>query len=70
MGPAGPGLETKGLLQLPAGLFITAAYLSSSWTSARSRRAFDVPPPMPLNEDVTVSVCVCVCVCVSVCLGV
>lgn len=60
--------DMEDMEELAAGLFITAAYLSSSWMSARSRRAFDVPPASILNS------CVCECVymyvCVSVCVSV
>lgn len=44
------------LLLFPAGLFITAAYLSSSWSSTCSRRAFDVPPCVSLPPPPTPSI--------------
>lgn len=58
MGPSWVRAGDCGLLLLfPAGLFITAAYLSSSWSSTCSRRAFDVPPCVSLPPPPPPSVC-------------
>lgn len=75
MGPSWVRAGDCGLLLLlllfPAGLFITAAYLSSSWSSTCSRRAFDVPPCVSLPPPPTPPpfpscwVCLSECECVQ-----